>query len=304
MSDYGMMHKLILIPALLLFFAAAADEGGAERVEILYQGTFGRYFRTWPVPAGTIFCVRKSDPKHPVHIGTDGIRMAIAPRPVKAPGLTSVPIAYQAVLLAVNLRCGVRNVTSAQVRSLLEDHRGSWRTFGGPSARIRLYAKAPPELPPPVMPAEDEHEHPVTRPRTILDPKPLGGEKVPEVKPAPTVQYFRPLRVQTENDRSSFILLSTDPLGMACFDITRYNEDRVRLLTVDGIAPTLANFRSGKYPLTTVWYLTFPEKPTDAERSLIRYIRSRKFAAMVYQDGMLPELPEKLSGKTSSQSVN
>lgn len=301
MSGHGMMHKLILIPALLLFFPAAADE--VERVEILYHGTFGKYFHTYPVPTGTIFSVRKADPEHPARIGTDGVRIVIAPRPLKEPGLTSVPIAYQAVLLAVNLRCKVRDVTSAQVRSLLNDGRGSWRTFGGPSARIRLYAKASPELPPPVMPTDEEHNHPQTRPRTILDPKPLGDVKAPEVKPVPTVQYFRPLRVQTENDRSSFILLSADPFGMACFDITRYNEDRVRLLTVDGIAPTLDNFRSGKYPLTTIWYLTFPEKPTDAERPLIRYIRGRKFAAMVYQDGMLPELPEKLPIKPSSVTV-
>ena len=123
------------------------------------------------------------------------------------------------------------------------------------------------------------------------------------MKPVPTIQYSHPLRIQTENDRSSFTMLCTDPLGMACFDITRYNEDRVRLLTVDGIAPVLVNFRSGKYPLTTVWYLTFPEKPTDAERPLIRYIRSRKFAAMVYQDGMLPELPEKDSAKPVSSGT-
>ena len=186
-----------------------------------------------------------------------------------------------------------------KVSSLLKDNRGSWRTFGGPSARIRLYAKAAPELPPPVMPTEEDHTHkePLIRPRTILEPEPLGGEQAPEEKPVPVIQYFRPLRVQTENDRSSFIMLCADPLGMACFDITRYNEDRVRLLTVDGIAPTLDNFRSGKYPLTTIWYLTFPEKPTESERRLIRYIRSRKFAAMVYQDGMLPELPEKGAGK-------
>ena len=136
-----------------------------------------------------------------------------------------------------------------------------------------------------------EHQHPTDRPVTIMDLEPLGGKQASE-KPLPTIQYSRPLRVQTENDRKSFVMLCTDPFGMAVFDITRFDETRIRLLPVDQVPPTLENFRSGKYPLTTIWYLTVPENPTAAERSLIQFIRGRKFAGMLFRDGMLPEMLE------------
>ncbi|MBQ9336941.1 MAG: hypothetical protein IJS14_06565 [Lentisphaeria bacterium] len=302
MTDLRMANRLLPVLALLAgLLTASAD---VDRAEIHYTGKFGGYFYHYSVPEGTLFSVRKTDPEKLRRQAAAGsVRIAVAPLPVKGPGLTSVRIAYQATLLAVHLSNPLRNVSSAQARALLDDHHGSWRTFGGPSARIRLYARAAPELPPPMMNTEHQPKQ-LQRPRTIEQPAPLGPAQKPETKPLPTIRYSRPLRVQTEDDRRSFILLCADPLGMACFDITRYDEDRIHLLSVDDIAPTLENFRSGKYPLTTIWYLTFPEKPTAAERALIRFIRSRQFAAMLYRDGMLPELPEKTTNQkpvTSNQ---
>ena len=75
---------------------------------------------------------------------------------------------------------------------------------------------------------------------------------------------------------------------MAVFDITRYDENRVRVLRINKIPPTLENFRFGSYPLLTVYYLTAPEKPTPEEQKLIDYLWSRKFAAKLFKAGLLP----------------
>ena len=115
------------------------------------------------------------------------------------------------------------------------------------------------------------------------------------------MNYNQPLRFQTSSDAKSFSLLSTDVLGMACFDITRFDENRVRILSVNRIPPTLENFRYGGYPLLTTWYLTAPENPTEGEQKLIDYLWSRKFAARLYRTGLLPEQQNKADKKPHRQ---
>ena len=219
------------------------------------------------------------------------LRIAVTQEPLTGKGLRTVKLAYQAPILAVHPTSPLRNMSAKQARALLVENRGSWRTFNGPSARIHLYVKAKPELPPPAM--RSGHAHGNARPQTILDLEPLGGKASEDADPVPTIDYSRALKIQTESDAKSFSLLFTDPFGIACFDITRFDENRVPLLKIDQIPPTLDNFRSGSYALTTIHYLIFPDSPTAAERNLLRYIRSVKFSVILYRDGLLPEKPEK-----------
>ena len=280
--------KKILRTLLLMTVGSIAAAQEIPAAAIYYTGKTGQYFRKYPVPPGTRFSVRKIKPEELDRLAGSGkLRLAVTERPLKGTGLSSRKLGYRAAILAVHPANNLRNITSAQVRSIVEKNHGSWRTFGGPSARIHLYIKAEPELPPPVM-----HHHPEfdkSRPKTILDLPPLGDEHAKQPKAQQTVKYSVPLKIRTASDAKSFSMLCTDPLGLACFDITRYDENRVPILSVDKIPPTLENFRFGSYPLLKVYYLTVPNDPNPAEKKLIEYIRSRTFAAILYQDGILPE---------------
>ena len=257
------------------------------QVTLHYTGKTGLFFRDWPVPPGTRYSIIKTAPeKLKEKLDNGEIRLAVTTEPLQKPGLKSVKYAYKAVILAVHSANPLRNISLQQARDLLDKNQGSWRTFGGPMARLRLYIKAKPELPPPVM--RHEHNHGRTRPRTILEPEELGGPPEKNVGTS-AVKYSQPLKIQTENDAKSFSMLCTDPLGMACFDITRYDEDRVHILSVNQIPPTLENFRYGSYPLLTVYYLTMPEKPTREEQLLIDYMWNRKISARLFKAGLLPE---------------
>ena len=281
---------------LLSGWIAAAQE--IPVVTLYYTEKFGPYFRQYPVPPGTIFRVEKTTPEQlREQLESGKIRMAVSREPLHGKGLKSTKLAYQAPIFAVHPANRLRNISSEQARSILEKNSGSWRSLGGPAARIHLYLKAKPELPPPVM--RHNHTHDRSRPQTILDLPPLGGnpDKTAQTRPVP---YSRPLRIQTESDAKSFSLLCTDPLGMACFDITRFDENRVPVLRIDKILPTLENIRFGSYPLLTVYYLTLPEQPTPAEQNLIRFIRSRKFARLIYGNGLLPAMPDTQNEKSSS----
>ena len=280
----------LLLPLLLTVLPLFGTDQGS--LTVFCTGPEGKYFQHYRTGPGTIFGCRKIAQENiPAGLKNGSIRVVFSPTAYPGPGRQVFKIAYQAPILAVHPANRLRNISSELARAILEKNTGSWRTFDGPAARIRLYIRATPALPPPVMPTEHDHKHGRTRPRTILEPAPLGGEAEPDAKPLPTIKYSQPLRIQTENDTRSFIMLSTDPYGMACFGITRFDENRVPLLKIDNIAPTLDNFRSGSYPLMTVYYLTVPERPTPAEEEFIRYVRGAKFARLLYQNGLLPELP-------------
>ena len=286
--------KTILLLLLLSKGILSAQE--VPHTAVYYTEQFGSFLQEYPVPGGTIFAVRKTSPEELRQMLQNGkLRFAITREPLRGKGLKTSALAYQAKILAVHPANPLRDITLKQARSILEDSRGSWRTFNGPSARIHLYVKADPKLPPPVMDHDHVHEH--SRPKTILDLEPLGKEQQDAAADIPKVNYSRPLIIKTETDAKSFSMLSTDPLGLACFDITRFNESRVPLLQVDHIPPTLENIRSGSYPLTVTYYLISPESPSPAEQKLLQYIWSVTFAKILYRAGLLPEQPESAKKK-------
>ena len=290
--DNRILVKTICILMMLAGLLCAAQE--TSQVILHYTGETGKLYRDWPVPPGTRYTVKKITVKEAEEkLAKDEIRLAVTTVPLRKQGLKTVKFAYQAMIFAVHPSNPLRNISLEQVRLILDKNQGSWRTFGGPLARLHLYIKAKPGLPP-AMYRDHTHDHHRKMPRTILQPEPLGGEEEPEkaVKPA-TTNYNQPLRFQTDTDSRSFSLLSTDVLGMACFDITRFDENRVRILSVNRIPPTLENFRYAGYPLLTTYYLTVPENPTEGEQRLIDYLWSRKFAARLYRTGLLPEQQKK-----------
>ena len=282
--------KRILGIILLAGLVCGAQD--VPQVTLHYTGDTGIFFRDWPVPPGTRYSIIKAAPgelQKKLDLGE--IRLAVTTVPLRKPGSKTVKFAYQAVILAVHPANPMKNISLEHVRDLLEKNKGSWRTFGGPMARLHLYVKAKPGLPPPVM--RNTHSHDRSRPRTILEPEELGKELEKQTASSAAVKYTRPLKIQTENDAKSFSLLYTDTLGMAVFDITRYDENRVRILSINKIPPTLENFRFGSYPMLTVYYLTVPENPTPEEQKLIDHLRSRRFSAKLFKAGLLPEIMQK-----------
>lgn len=61
---------------------------------------------------------------------------------------------------------------------------------------------------------------------------------------------------------------------------------------VDGVAPTRAAIRSGRYPFGIPRYAVGVETPGEAAREFLQMLRSGEFAELLEEDGELPELPE------------
>lgn len=71
-----------------------------------------------------------------------------------------------------------------------------------------------------------------------------------------------------------------------------YQDDAVKVLAVDGIAPTDENIRSGAYPFTTQYYGVFRAGDTDAHgEAFLAWILSDEGQACVAQAGYIPVAP-------------
>lgn len=274
-----MKHLLPLLVLISAFSCLRADD--TPSVTLHQPGPFGRFFRAYPVPEGTFFSVVKSAPFQVRDLlDKDMLRLAItAEPPPPNPKWKVSKLAMTAPILAVNPANSIRDISSLDASELLQQKFGSWRTLGGPTARIRLYKKTDAALPIPVIQTCGCHGTECQNPDHKHDEQKAKKQ---------FFSYGKPLLFQTESDNKSFSLLFTDPYGMACFDITRFDEDRVPLLTVDKIPPTLKEFDSGRYPLLTTYYLVEPANPTREEQRVVKYMLSREFARQLYEAGFLP----------------
>lgn len=61
---------------------------------------------------------------------------------------------------------------------------------------------------------------------------------------------------------------------------------------VDGVAPTRAAIRSGRYVFSIPRYAVGGDKIGEAAREFLQMLRSGEFAELLEEDGELPELPE------------
>ena len=271
---------------ILLFLLYAVWGYPAEKELILrHCGDLGKFFLRYKHP-GKIFKVQKSHAGQiQKELENNQLRMAITTQvpPEKSKKWKIIPLAAQAPILAVNPENTMRNISRKDAELLLYKLQGSWRSLGGPRARIHLYRKTDHSLPPPVM--RPVHQHPEQNRKVFASKLP---DAVPGTKTKKKYDPSKVLLFQTDNDSSSFSQLFTDPYGIACFDVTRFHEDRVPLLSVDNIPPTAEHIRNGKYPLTTIYYLILPLDPTPEEQKLQNYILSRQFAETLFENGWLP----------------
>ena len=256
-----------MLSLLFLFFCAlllCADEA-----QVACFNHYGAFFQEFPRRGDLILRVGKMDEGEILKRLENGtLRMAVSERlPAHPERFDITELAVEGDLVAVHLDNPLKNISSGDARQLLRGDLPSWKPLTGQDRIIHLYL-ASSALPPP--PPRAEHPEKQKTP----------SEKAEKGKHA--------MVLRTENHSRSFILLFVDPDGAAKLPLASYREDRIKLLSVDGAAPTLANFRNGTYPLCRKIYLICAKNPTDSEKELASYIKSRAFAARIYADGALP----------------
>ncbi len=259
-----MKKTLTLLPLFFCALLLCADEA-----RVACFNHYGAFFQDFPRRGDLILRVGKVDSAEILKRLEDGtLRMAISERlPAHPERFDIAELAVDGDLVAVHPENPLKNISSGDARQLLRGELPTWKPLTGQDRIIHLYLAS-----------------------SALPPPPPRAEKPPEKKTLPDKagKGKHAMVLRTENHSRSFILLFVDPDGAAKLPLASYREDRIKLLAVDGAAPTLANFRNGTYPLCRKIYLICAKNPTDSEKELASYIKSRAFGARIYADGALP----------------
>lgn len=268
------LNKILAASLNLAFcFCAGADPVAPEELTIACHNHFTSFFRDFPRPPEASFSVRKmpsGEIRKALEKGT--LKLALTDLPPADTGRFSiVPLAVAGQLIAVHRENTMKDISLHDAHELLSGNIADWKQLDGARGPLRLYRTAD-QKPRPVFFCGACRGH--------------GGESGKDAKK--TDAKKTPVVFQTSGPSKSMILLFVDPDGAAELPLTSYNEDRVKLLSVNGIAPTLANLDQGRYPLASKIYLVHAKQLSPLERKLVDYIRSRDFARLLYSDGCLP----------------
>ncbi len=274
-SENGKKEMMASMKICLLTLAILLSTGKlpGEELQIACFNHFTSFFREFQRPGDMILSIRKMTEEEIGKQLEDGkLRLALTAQPPSLPDRFNITeLAVTGVIPAVHPENPLKNISSENARRLLEAEIPNWHPLNGQQAKVHLYRTA----------------------SALPSPQTLGCGKHPLHPPAETGSIRkkteqRAMVLQTENHSKSFILLFVDPDGAAGLPLTSYKEDRIKLLPVDGVAPTLENFRNGAYPLVRKIYLVTAKQLTDSEKKIVSYIRSKAFAAQIYADGALP----------------
>lgn len=143
----------------------------------------------------------------------------------KIKGLTHIAIAREAIVFAGGAGVTTANLTRAQTLAIFSGKVANWKELGGKPGPIRVFYRNPSAA---VL-------HQLT-------------EKFPEFG---TIAYAKDGRVATRDFETVFMLERFDwAIGFTTLGNAQRAKN-LRIFSFDGVAPTLENIASGKYPLYT-----------------------------------------------------
>lgn len=183
-------------------------------------------------------------------------------------GMTLLPYAVEAVVAAVAQNNPVSGVTAAELKRIYSGRIANWNALGGPDAAIVRAGVGK------NAPGERAFQ------RCVMNRKAFDGGPVKpgdEVLPG-MILYRKPAEAGVlAQGGSGVIVFGTPALGRV---------PGLKLLTVNGVAPTRENIRSGKYPLTLTRCVCFRER--GALREFLRKLPEFAAARALTADDFLP----------------
>ena len=191
-----------------------------------------------------------------VDIGNTG--RALSEAEVAKYGLKSFAFALDGVAVVVNPKNAVGALTSAQVQDIFAGRIANWKAVGGRDAAIHLYTR-------------DEASGTREVFWEILLKKGAIAESA---------------NVTASNGAmKSAVAGDIDGIG---YDSIGFIDDSVKAPTLDGVAPTQDNARSGKYPVVRKLYMNTKGAPQGLTAAFIDYVRGADGEKITQAAGYLP----------------
>ena len=189
-------------------------------------------------------------------------------RPLRADqlraGIKWHPVARDAVVFAVGERVELKALRGTQLAAVFTGHITDWRELGGKPGPIRVLVREP---------SDNVHQVIVTR----LDP----FRNIVLTEQAKMVGKTAEMVEMLARYRTSIGWITQSALMLT--------DSGAHPIAIDGVAPTVENLGSGKYPLSIDYALIYrPERLDRAARDFLQFVGSEAGRAIIQRAGLAP----------------
>lgn len=175
--------------------------------------------------------------------------------------LNDYVIGSYSIAIIVNSACGVANLKREQVRDIFTGVIQNWKDVGGSDAPIHVFSRDPVS-------------------GTALGFKELAMENKPYASGEKTFTNY--------NNMASAVAQDAGGIGYCSIELT--NTPGVKVVSIDGVAPTVASINEGKYPYARVLHFyTSKGKEEPSAKEFIDFVQSAKGQEIVAQTGNVPK---------------
>ncbi|WP_149452191.1 PstS family phosphate ABC transporter substrate-binding protein [Escherichia albertii] len=185
--------------------------------------------------------------------------------------LLYTPFAREAFVFIVNADNPVNSLTEQQVRDIFSGAITNWRTVGGNDQEIQTWQR----------------------------PEDSGSQTVMQSQVMKNVRMISPQETEVASMMGGMINVvaeyrnTNNSIGYTFrYYATQMNADKnIKLLAINGIAPTAENIRNGKYPYIVDAFMVTRENPTLETQKLVDWFLTPQGQSLVEDVGYVPLYP-------------
>ena len=187
----------------------------------------------------------------------------ITPEDVQKGNLKIIEVAKGAIVFAVNASVPLTNLTEAQVCEIYSGKVRSWHPLGGPDRPIAVLTRPPTEVDPEVIRAK------------------VGCFK--ELKEVETATVMA-----RGGDMAKGLADTPAAIGMTSMTVVEQRGGQVKALTLNGVAPTAEQVKSGRYFLTRDFLFVIKGEPTPPIKKFLDFVLSPDGDRVILANGAVP----------------
>lgn len=201
-------------------------------------------------------------------LAEDKIQVALAshgikPEDVQKGNLKVLEVAKGAIVFAVHAGVPLTSVTEAQVCDIYSGKVRTWQSLGGPDIPIVVLTRPPTEVDPEVIRAK------------------IGCFK--DLKETETAMVMA-----RGGDMARGLAEMPHAIGMTSMTVVEQSAGKVKALTVNGVAPTPENVRSGRYFLTRDFLFVTRADPAPPVRKFLDFVLGPEGDRVILANGAVP----------------
>ena len=181
-----------------------------------------------------------------------------------AQGMIIDEIARTPVVFGVNSSVLLTNLSQTQVCEIYSGVLTNWKTAGGPDLAIAVR----------------------TRPETEVDTEVVRNQisclktlKIPEAAKV----------MQRGGDMAIELATTSGAIGMTTSTVAEQSGDKIKALSLDGVAPTEANVTAGNYRLVREVFLVTKASASPETKDFIAFVKSADGAKIIKANGAIPK---------------